>query len=111
MTPIELALKYMELIFTNGQPSRLHDILAEDMQFRGPFYHFNKANDYINSLKMDPPENFKYEMIKSYSDETSSCLVYHFSKPGISTIMSQLFEVRSNKITRILLVFDSQVFK
>jgi hypothetical protein len=90
---------------------QLQEILAVDMQFRGPFHHYHQATDYINSLKSDPPENFRYEMIKTYSDDTSACLVYRFSKPGIKTIMTQIFEVKNDKITHILLVFDTKDFR
>ncbi len=111
MTPLDLALKYMDLVFKTGKLDLLRNILAEDLQFTGPFFSFKKAIDYINSLKEDPPKDFKYEMIKTFSDDTFACLVYWFSKPGIRTIMTQVFEIKNEKITKILLVFDKEVFK
>jgi hypothetical protein len=111
MNPLELAHEYMNLVFTTCELDLLRNILAEELSFIGPYFTYNKAEDYIDSLKADPPEAFKYEMIKAYEDSTSACLVYRFWKPGIHTIMTQIFEAQNDKITRILLVFDTGAFR
>ncbi|MEQ9216723.1 MAG: nuclear transport factor 2 family protein [Cyclobacteriaceae bacterium] len=85
MTPLELAKKYMQCVFKTGNLEELREILSDDLQFSGPFFNFDSADAYINSLREDPPKDFKYEIIKSYSDDSSVCLVYQFSKPGITT--------------------------
>lgn len=109
--PLELAEKYMNCVFRTGDLEELRNLLSDDLQFRGPFFSFDSANDYVNSLRKDPPENFEYEVIKSYSDEFSACLVYRFSKPGVSTVMTQTFETTHGKISSILLVFDTGAFQ
>ena len=110
MTPLELAEKYMDCVFKTGNLEELRNILSDDLQFRGPFFHFDSADDYVNSLRNDPPENFEYEILKSYTDNSSACLVYQFSKPGVSTPMTQTFEAIDGKISSILLIFDTGVF-
>ena len=110
MTPLELALRYMEIFFSGHNLDRLEDILHEDCQFRGPFYQFNSARDYIDSLESDPPVDCGYKIIHSFEQGDVVNLVYYFSKPGVSTIMSQLFQVNENKITSIVLIFDSAAF-
>ncbi|MEE8462361.1 MAG: nuclear transport factor 2 family protein [Acidobacteriota bacterium] len=107
MKPMELALKYMEIFFCGEDIDELSHLFAEDLTFRGPLYETNSAQDYINSLKSDPPRGFAYEIIGSFEDSSSARLVYRFTKPGVSTLMAQLFEVRDDKISKIVLVFDT----
>lgn len=110
MKPLEFAYKYMEILFSDKDINQLKNILTNDCRFVGPLYQFNSAQDYINSLIEEPPIDFEYEIIKSYEDDNSACLIYKFSKPGISTTMAQLFEASENKICRIQLIFDSKPF-
>ncbi len=110
MKPMELALKYMEIFFSGENIEELRHLFAEDLTFRGPLYEFNSAQDYIHSLKLDPPREFTYEIIGSFENSSSARLVYRFTKPGVSTLMAQLFEVSDDKINKIVLVFDTGVF-
>lgn len=110
MTPLELAQKYMDCLFETGNLEELRNILCDDFVFIGPLFQFHSADSYLVSLSNDPPKDFNYRLIKSYGDITTACLLYQFSKPGISTPMSQLFEIRNGKISRILLVFDTDKF-
>ncbi len=110
MKPMELALKYMEIFFSGGDIDELTHLFANDFTFRGPFYEFDSAEDYIRSLKSDPPNGFAYEMINSFENDSSACLVYQFRKPGVSVPMAQLFEIKNDKISKILLVFDTGAF-
>lgn len=111
MEPLKLAQKYMDIVFRTGNFDQLRQILADDLKFRGPLYNFDTAGNYINSMKTDPPKDFEYKMIKTYEDNSSACLVYEFAKPGVSTIMTQTFEVEHDKIKSILLVFDTANFR
>ena len=81
-----------------------------DLKFRGPLLQFDTARDYIASLKADPPVDCNYRILHTFEKENIANLFYNFSKPGSTTIMSQLFEVQNDKITRIVLIFDSAVF-
>ena len=110
MKPMELALKYMEIFFSGENLEELGDLFAKDLTFRGPLYEFNSAEDYIDSLKSDPPQEFAYEILSSFESSSSARLVYRFTKPGVSTLMAQLFEVSDDKISKIVLVFDTSAF-
>ena len=111
MTPLKLAEQYMNCVYKTGDWEALRNILADDLKFSGPYFNFDSADEYVNSLRNDPPKDFEYQMIKNYEDISSACLVYQFSKPGISTSMSQTFWTNDGKITRILLVFDTGAFR
>ena len=101
----------MDIVFLTGDFSQLKHILADNLKFRGPLYNFDTAEDYIKSMQDAPPKDFKYQVIKSYEDSSSACLVYRFSKPGISTIMTQTFDTDNDKIRSILLIFDKSAFE
>ncbi len=110
MKPLELANKYMEVFYSGESLDDLHQLFANEFSFKGPFYEFDTAEAYIESLKLNPPKDFNYKIIESYEKEESACLVYQFSKPGVSTLMAQMFEVTNEKISTILLVFDTASF-
>ncbi len=110
MNPLELANRYMDIVFSTGEFDELHDVFTDTLKFKGPLFQFENPSDYIRSLKHDPPLDFKYEIIQSFENKSSACLVYKFSKPGISTMMTQTFEITGNKISGILLVFDTKAF-
>lgn len=111
MEPLSLAKQYMKIFFESGSPDSLAEILDDECTFKGPFYTFDSAKAYIDSLKSDPPENVTYKILESYENAESACLVYEFSKPGISVVMTQTFKVSSGKISDILLVFDTAAFQ
>jgi len=110
MKPIDLALKYMDIVFNGKDPHLLKEILDDQLTFSGPMYHFDSAKDYINSLIDNPPDGFGYELIHSYEDETTTCLLYEFHKPGVRIPMAQFFKIGKNKISKILLIFDASFF-
>jgi hypothetical protein len=111
MNPIQLANEYMEIFFSGKDLNRLEKILHKECKFTGPFYQFRTSREYIDQLKKDPPNDFNYEIIKSYQDENSACLIYKFIKPLINTFMAQIFEVSENRITSIKLIFDTRIFQ
>ena len=110
MRPLELALQYMDIVFRGKNMDALRPLFASDFTFKGPLYEFDTAEGYIQSLASDPLEGFDYQIIRAFEEESSACLVYQFSKPGVSVPMAQLFEIREDKISKILLVFDTGAF-
>ena len=111
MRPIDLANQYMDIFFGGGSPEQLHHICHPDMIFQGPFVQFNSAPAYIESLKNDPSREMSYQLLHSYEDESSACLIYQFNKGKLSTPMMQYFETNNGKISRILLIFDGRPFE
>ena len=62
MSARETALKYMEIFFKGDHLEDLQTLLNEDFSFEGPFYKFDSAKDYIESLVNDPPVGFSYQL-------------------------------------------------
>lgn len=111
MKPLELALKYMDIFFSGSEPEEMRSILHTDLQFHGPLFRFDNANDYINSLLDDPPKECVYRILQTYERDSSACLIYEFSKPGIATLMAQTFEIERERIKKIILIFDRSIFR
>ena len=110
MTPLDIALRYMDIFYSGQELERLDAIMADEMCFEGPFFRFDSAHDYITSLLSDPPVGCEYQLLHTFEKGPMVNLIYEFSKPSIHTIMSQLFEVQEEKITSVRLIFDSGAF-
>jgi len=50
MKPLELAHQYLEIFYHGKDPQELLPLLADDLHFKGPFFEFHSAKDYIASL-------------------------------------------------------------
>jgi hypothetical protein len=100
----------MDVVFAGSNMDALNQLLADEFTFKGPFDEFDSPKSYIQSLQSDPPQGFEYEMIRSFETESCACLVYQFSKPGVSVPMAQIFEISNGKISKILLIFDTRSF-
>ena len=111
MRPLELAHKYMAAFFGEAPLKSMAVLLADKLDFKGPFYTFKTAHDYLASLQEDPPKDVSYTVLNEYEDESSACMIYKFKKLGIEVLMAQYFEVADSKITKIRLIFDTNKFK
>lgn len=52
MTPLDLASRYMEILFHSGNINELARLFSDHFTFRGPFFSFDSADDYLSSLKV-----------------------------------------------------------
>ena len=107
MTALEIARRYMDIVFSGRDFERLRPLLADDFTFDGPMYKYRSADQYIRALSENPPQGFEYETIRAYEDAGSACLVYVFRKPGLEAKMAQVWEVEGGKVRRTLLLFDA----
>ncbi len=110
MRPLQLAFEYMKIFYSGNDLDRLSDLLAVDFTFKGTIYNFDSAAGYIESLKSNPPIDFEYTVLQSYESESSACLIYEFSKPGVRTLMAQTFHIRGERISKMILIFDPRPF-
>jgi hypothetical protein len=110
MNHADLALRYLEIFFSGQGFDELLEMFAESLQFEGPFYSFDSAQDYVDSLKSDPPIGCEYKLLNICEDAGFVTVIYEFKKDSIQTSMSQLFEIKNGKITKILLIFDTGKF-
>ena len=111
MSSRDSVMKYMEIFYSGQELERLHDVLADDLEFRGPMFRFDSSRDYVDSLLSDPPVGCSFQLLYSFEQGDWVNLIYKFSKGDISTNMSQLFKIRDNRITDITLIFDTGPFQ
>lgn len=107
MSPLSLAKKYMNIVFDSGNLVQLHEILDENLLFEGPLFRGKNADEYINALLDSPPQNFQYKIIESFQSDHSACLIYEFKKLNKTAIMAQTFEISQDKISKIVLIFNT----
>jgi len=110
MKPLDLAKRYMENFYSGQKIDDLRSLLSDEFTFKGPFVECHSADEYIASLKCDPPRGCRYVVLHEFETESSACLIYQFSKPGINTPMAQVFSIRDGTISGIRLIFDARVF-
>ena len=110
MSNLDLVMTYMDIFYSAEDPRRLADILATDLVFEGPFFHGRSAQEYMDRLSADPPVGCRYELLHSFESGNAVNLIYRFIKDDIRCTMSQLFEIRDERIARITLIFDSRRF-
>lgn len=92
--------------FCDADVDGLEPLLAEDLQFSGPFYHFGSRFAYIQSLRDDPPEKCRYRILSLAESGDDVCVFYDYEKRGQSIVVAQLCRFKGEKIGEILLVFD-----
>lgn len=93
--------------FCDGDVDRLEPLLAEDLQFFGPFYHFGSRYAYLQSLRDDPPEKCHLKVLSLTESGDDVCVFYDYEKAGQSITVAQLCRFNGDRIGEILLVFDT----
>lgn len=105
----DIALKYIKS-FCNANINALEPLLAADLRFTGPFRTFKSAEDYLESLRKDPPEKCQYNILSITEGEESVVLFYEYQKPECTILIAQLFKIDNQKIRETVLVFDTSNF-
>ena len=105
----EVAIEFLRC-FCVGDVDGLAALLAEDLQFKGPFYQFSSRDAYVEVLKKDPPEQCGYHVLSIAESEDSVSIFYDYDKGDKALTIAQLFKFRLHKIHEILVVFDGRGF-
>jgi hypothetical protein len=105
MTRREVVMEFLRC-FSSGDIDALEPLLAEDLQFSGPFHHFGSRYAYIQSLREDPPEKCGYRLISLAESGDDVCVFYDYEKSDKPITVAQLCKFNGRKISEILLVFD-----
>lgn len=103
----EIAENYVQC-FCGNDVQGLAALLAPGLRFTGPLYNFNSAQDYLESLENDPPEECGYEIFSVTENEDCVALFYKLSKPDRVISIAQLFRIERQKIQETVLVFDTR---
>lgn len=109
MTNRQVAIEFLRC-FCAGDLDGLASLLADDLQFNGPFHQFRSRAAYLDSLKKDPPEQCGYRVLSVTEGDDSVSVYYSYEKSDRSLTIAQLFRFKDQKICEILLVFDGRGF-
>ena len=82
MKPLQLALKYMEVFFGGKDMEALRPLFAKNMQFKGPLYSSETAEEYIRALKSDPPCGLDYRILGLKEHRSRRACYISFLGPG-----------------------------
>ena len=105
----ETAMEFLRC-FGAGDVNGLEPLLAEDLQFNGPFYSFTSRDAYLDSLKNDPPEKCSNRVLSVTEGDDSVSVYYDYEKSDRVMTIAQLFRFKDGKISELLLVFDGRGF-
>ena len=107
MTDREIALEYLRC-FCAGDTERLKRLLAPDLKFEGTLYSFYSSEEYLASLRSNPPERCQYNVFSITENTGSVAVFYLYQKPRRVMRIAQLFKIADQQIYEILLVFDGR---
>ena len=110
MTKIEIAKEFVDR-FCSGDLEGLMELLQEDLYFHGPLFKFSSRNGYLESLRNDPPKSCKYKILSVTENSEEVSIYYDYGKETGYLTIAQLFKFKGNRISEILLVFDSKGFE
>jgi hypothetical protein len=109
MNKRDLAMAFIRR-FCSGDIDGVASLLAEDLQFSGPFQHFDSRAAYVDTLRNDPPEACGYRVLSLTENEDSVAVFYDYVKSKTTLTIAQLFRFKGQEISNILLVFDGREF-
>jgi hypothetical protein len=103
----DLAMAFIHR-FCSGDIDGVASLLAEDLQFTGPFHQFDSRAAYLESLSRDPPEKCNHRVLSLTENEDGVAVFYDYVKSETALTIAQLFRFRGQKISEILIVFDGR---
>lgn len=109
MSNREVAMEFLRC-FCAGDLDGLAALLAEDLQFKGPFHHCSSSDAYLDTLKNDPPEQCSYRILSVTESGDRVSIFYDYEKRAGTITIAQSFTLRDHRISEILLVFDGRGF-
>jgi hypothetical protein len=107
LSQLDIANRYMEILFSGIDYHRLHSIFADDFEFVGPKFGFSTAKDYIDILEKYPPVDCSYDMTRTFEEPDFITLIYSYKKNEEVTRRWEYFTFSDDKISKIELVTDS----
>ena len=89
-TKREIAENYVRC-FCGNDVKGLAALLAPGLRFTGPFYSFNSARDYLESLEHDPPEKCRYEIFSVTENRADYAPAIFKGQTGSVTLTNSVF--------------------
>ncbi len=104
MPPRETALRYIRY-FAAGDLDGLDSVLAERLKFSGPHLSVDSKAAYLDSLRIDPPEECGVAIQTVTEEEDEVVVFYELLKPTGTLEVAQWFKCGAEGIQETRLVF------
>jgi ketosteroid isomerase-like protein len=98
--------------FGKGDVRSARSLLADDLQFKGPFDEFDNADDYMQSVAKLGQIVTGTDVKKVFVDDDDVVTIYdlHTNTPAGTSSIAEWATVRSGKIAEIRVFFDARPF-
>ena len=103
----DIVLEYLRC-FCSGDIPGVEAVLASEFRLAGPLFKFDSRDGYVESLKQDPPEPSRYEVIDIAESDAGISVFYEYKKESGEITIAQFFKLREGKISEMLLAFDTK---
>jgi len=103
----DIALEFLRC-FCAGDVAGLAPLLAENLSLRGPLYRFDSRDSYLDNLNNDQPDKCAYQVLSVTESRDCVSIYYDYEKTDRTLTIAQLFRFENQRISQILLVFDSR---
>ncbi len=105
MTNRERAMEFVAS-FCAGDVGAIEQLLAEDLVFRGPLVQSDTREEYIKTLRADPPVVVSYTVLSITDNDSEVVVFYEYKKPEEVLTIAQLFQfTEQQRIKKSILVF------
>ena len=95
-----------------GDFTTARQMLHDDLMFQGPLDAFQKADDYIGSIKKLANIIQKIDVKKVFADGPDVCVLYDMvtNTPAGTAFIAEWYQIRGDKIGSLRVVFDARPF-
>ena len=107
MTAKEISLAFIERFCVCDVPG-LALLLAENLEFHGPFLKCNSREEYLSHLYDDRPVQGEFKIHELIEEGKKVCVLYEYLKPDFPILIAQFFTIENGLISRLRLVFDTK---
>ena len=112
MTSASETVESYQAALGKGDFATARKLMQDNMTFQGPLDTFNKADDYLESLKMLASIIQRIDLKKVFVDGDDVCVLYDMvtNTPAGTAFIAEWYQVKDGKIAALRAVFDARPF-
>ena len=107
MTAKEISLAFIKR-FCESDVQGLAPLLAEKLEFHGPFLQCDSRDEYLSHLSVDQLAQCEFKIHDIIEEGREVCVLYEYLKRDSSILIAQFFTIENGLISRLRLVFDTK---
>ena len=106
----EVALEFLSR-FCQGDIESLAPLLTEDLRVSGPLFEGSSRREYLDRLRLDPPERSGFAVLSVTEAADNVSILYDYERLDRTLRVAQLFKFAAGRICELVLVFDTGAFE